>query len=127
MEWLDRLDGAPFDLGDVELATRVAAAATATARATRMDHDVQRLLTRALANVASADRAADTLNADEIEGLVKDVAEELAAADPIWALADRIGELRDTDPEDIELAVAWLDALLARSRRRGRSARPRHG
>jgi GAF domain-containing protein len=126
MEWLDRLDGAPFDLGDVDLATRVAAAATATARAARMDDDVQRLLTRALANLASVDRDS-ALDREAIEGLVREVAEELAGADPIWALADRIGELRDTDPEDIELALAWLDALLARSRRRGRPARSRHG
>src|SRR5512141_1576469 len=31
MEWLDRLDGAPFDLNDLEVATRVAAAATLSA------------------------------------------------------------------------------------------------
>ena len=125
MEWLDRLDGAPFDLSDMELATRVAAAATATARATRMDHDVERLLTRSLTSLAAADDDAASLDAASIETLVHTASDELAQADPVWALADRIGQLREADPDDLELAVAWLDALLARTRRRARPARSR--
>lgn len=127
MEWLDRLDGAPFDLTDMELATRVAAAATATARASRMDHGVERLLTRTLARLAAADGGSQALDADSIESLVRVVAGELAQADPIWAVADRIGQLREADPDDLELAVAWLDALLDRTRRRARPTRSRGG
>ena len=36
--------------------------------------------------------------------------------DPLWRLADRIGRLRGGDPDDVELAVDWLDALLAHGR-----------
>jgi hypothetical protein len=48
---------------------------------------------------------------------------DLAAGDPLWRLADRIGRLRDADPDDLDLAVAWLDALLARTQRRARGGR----
>lgn len=126
MEWLDRLDGEPFDLTDLDLASRVAAAATATARATRMDHDVERLLARTLTSLA-AEADGDALEPEAIESVVSAVAEELSRADPIWALADRIGQLREADPDDLELAVAWLDALLARTRRRARPTRSRTG
>ncbi len=134
MEWLDRLDGVPFDLADLEVATRVAAAATATARATGLDRAAGRLLQRALETVAArADAVAATpldpasrLDAAAIEAIVAEIAGELAAGDPLWQLADRIGQLRAADPDDAELAIAWLDALLARTRRRSRSGgRPR--
>ncbi len=120
MEWLDRSDGAPFDLTDLEIATRVAAAATATARATRLEYDAGRLLGRVLAALATLPGAPDR---EAIEALVGEVANQLAGDDPLWRLADRIGQLRETDPDDVDLAVAWLDALLARSRRRGRFSR----
>ena len=122
MEWLDRVDGAPFDLADIELATQVAEAATATARATRLQDDASWLLRRALRSLSDSDRP-DDLNAETIDILVEEVAAELAIADPLWQLADRIGRLRDADPDDLELAVAWLDALLARTQRRGGSGR----
>jgi GAF domain-containing protein len=124
MEWLDRVDGAPFDLTDIEVATRVAEAATATARATRLEHDAGRLLRRALGALSDPDGPSE-LSAEAIDILVEDVTAELANADPLWQLADRIGRLRDADPDDLELAVAWLDALLARTQRRGRSSRRR--
>ena len=44
MEFLDRRDGAPFDLVDVEVATRMAAATTAVARASHVDRDAGELL-----------------------------------------------------------------------------------
>jgi len=120
MEWLDRTDGAPFDLADLETATRVAAAATATARATRLDHDGAGLLRRALAATAAE---AGRSNPIDVEALVTTATADLAAGDGLWALADRIGRLCDADPDDIELAVAWLDALLVRSQRGGRASR----
>lgn len=124
MEWLDRTDGLPFDLADLDVATRVAAAATATARATRLEHDAGRLVARVLA--ALADRA-DSPPPGSVEALVAEVAGNLAGDDALWRLADRIGQLRDVDPDDIDLAVAWLDALLERGRRRARSGRRARG
>ena len=58
-----------------------------------------------------------------MERLVGEIAGELAGQDPLWRLADRIGQLRDADPDDVDLAVDLLDALLARTRRRSRSGR----
>lgn len=120
MEWLDRSDGAPFDLADVEVATRVAMAATATARATRLEVEAGRLLRDALAALAAE---ADSHLDGDVDALVGEIAEKHSSGDPLWRLADRIGQLRDADPDDVELAVAWLDALLARNRRRGRTTR----
>lgn len=136
MEWLDRLDGAPFDLADLEVGTRVAAAATATARATGLDRAAGRLLRRALEIVGAEARMPATgedagraamADAEAIEALVAQAAGELAGDDPLWRLADRIGQLRAADPDDLELAVAWLDALLARQRRRSRAGRHPRG
>jgi GAF domain-containing protein len=137
MEWLDRLDGAPFDLADLEVATRVAAAATAAARATGLDREAGRLLQGALARLASSARTgtgaaapadgSPDIDRESIEALVAEVATELASGDPLWRLADRIGQLRAADPDDVELAIDWLDALLARTRRRSRSGRRGRG
>ncbi|HEX7948723.1 MAG TPA: GAF domain-containing protein [Candidatus Limnocylindrales bacterium] len=136
MEWLDRLDGSPFDLADLEIATRVATAATATARAIGLDRQAGRLLRRALGAVTAGARlrastddasappeASVPLDPGSIEALVGDVTEALADDDPLWRLADRIARLRAADPDDVELAIDWLDALLARTRRRGRPSR----
>jgi len=129
MEWLDRLDGAPFDLSDLEVAARVGAAATAAARATRLDHQAGRLLQRVLGAFAAAAPADGSpgLDADAVEVLVAEVTGQLAGDDPLWRLADRIGQLRAADPDDVDLAVDWLDALLARNRRRSRSGRRTRG
>jgi hypothetical protein len=124
MEWLDRVDGAPFDLADLEVATRVAVAATAVARAERLDHDASRLLRRVLLGLTGpGPDVPEAPDRDAIEALVAEIAAGLAGHDPLWRLADRIGQLQAADPDDIELAVDWLDALLARTRRRSRSGR----
>jgi GAF domain-containing protein len=119
MEILDRRDALPFDFGDVEVATRLAAATTAVARAGRVERDAGRLLRAGLAGVAHAD---DDTAFDEatVEALLTAASEGLDDDDPLWRLADRIGRLRAADPEDVELAVAWLDALLVNTERRGR-------
>lgn len=140
MEWLDRLDGAPFDLDDLEVATRVAAAATATARATGLDREAGRLLQRALARLVPAARTrtgaeghpamddpSRSIDRGSIDALVAEVAAQLAGDDPLWRLADRIGQLRAADSDDVELAIDWLDALLERTRRRSRSVRRGRG
>ncbi len=124
MEFLDRRDGAPFDLLDVEVATRMAAATTAVARASRVDRDAGELLRTVLG--ALSDGEEGPLDAAAIEVLIGEVAGRLTADDPLWRLADRIGRLRAADPDDVDLAVAWLDALLARTERRtGTARRPR--
>lgn len=120
MEWLDRTDGRPFDLVDLDVATRVAAAATATARATGLVRGAGELLVRVLGDVARADGAPSR---EGIESLATTVAAELAETEPLWDLADRIAQLRDADPDDLDLAVAWLDALIERTRRRARPGR----
>jgi GAF domain-containing protein len=121
MEWLDRTDGAPFDLADLEVATRVAAAATATARATRLDREAGRLLKRTLQALAAEDASPEGESRVPVDQLVAELSLELADRDDLWRLADRIAALRDADPDDVDLAVDWLDALLARTRRHGRS------
>jgi len=123
MEFLDRRDGAPFDLVDVEVATRMAAATTAVARASHVDRDAGELLRTVLAGLVDGDDS--SLDDADIEALSTEVADRLAGDDPLWRLADRIGRLRAADPDDIELAVAWLDALLERTERRTGSAHRR--
>ena len=80
-------------------------------------------------STAAAPRGGRGRRADRTAG-VDDAVEPLVAeadrrssptSDALWRLADRIGRLRDADPDDVDLAVDWLDALLARTRRRGRS------
>ena len=123
MELLDRRDGRPFDLADMELAGRFAAAATIVARTRRVDHDAVGLLRSALVGVAADGAGADGLGPEAIETLLAAATETLADDDPLWRLADRIGRLREADPDDVELAIAWLDALLAQRARRASSGR----
>jgi GAF domain-containing protein len=123
MEFLDRRDGAPFDLSDLEVATRMAAATMAVARASRVDRDAGELLRTVLAALVEGDDG--PLDDASVELLIGEVAQRLTADDPLWRLADRIGRLRAADPDDVDLAVAWLDALLARTDRRAATGRRR--
>jgi hypothetical protein len=107
----------------MELAGRFAAAATIVARTRRVDHDAVGLLRSALVGVAADGAGADGLGPEAIETLLKAATETLAGDDPLWRLADRIGRLREADPDDVELAIAWLDALLAQRARRASSGR----
>jgi hypothetical protein len=81
------------------------------------------LLRTVLTSIAQVDGAG--LDNDAVEVLVADVSERLNGDDPVWRLADRIGRLRAADPDDVELAVDWLDVLLARTERRAESGRRR--
>ena len=87
------------------------------------DREAQELLRTVLTSIAQDER--DQLDTDAIEILVTDAIERLSADDPVWRLADRIGRLRAADPDDIELAVGWLDVLLARTERRAQAGRRR--
>jgi putative methionine-R-sulfoxide reductase with GAF domain len=128
MELLDRRDGEPFDLADVELAGRFAAAATASIRATRLDYQAVGLLTSTLAVVASvtpgpAPAAGAPFDRAAVDTLVAAVIDEMPDDDPVWRLADRIGRLRDARPEDVDLAIDWLDVLLRHDQRRAAAGR----
>jgi GAF domain-containing protein len=136
MELLDRHDGAAFGLGDVEVATRLAAAATAVARASRVDREAGGLLRTALSGIAAgpsgeaaaADADGEALDPAAVDALLALAAERVGEDDnPLWRLADRIARLRAADPDDLELAVAWLDALLARAERQAATGRRRRG
>ena len=81
------------------------------------------MLRAVLTSIAQVEGAG--LDRDAVEVLVTDVIERLTADDPVWRLADRIGRLRAADPDDVELAVDWLDVLLARTERRAESGRRR--
>jgi GAF domain-containing protein len=123
LELLDRRDGMPFDLNDVEAATRMAAAMTAVARASSVDREARALLRTVLTGLA--EDGSSGLDRDAVEVLISDVSERLMADDPLWRLADRIGRLRAADPDDVELAIDWLDVLLARTERRAQAGRRR--
>ena len=133
MELLDRRDGQPFDLADVELATRFAAAVTVVARTSHLDRDALGLLRTALAALATDpaltaaedDPDGDALSPAAIDALLEAASEGLAGDDPLWRLADRIARLRAAEPDDLDLAVDWLDALLARTERRALAGRRR--
>jgi GAF domain-containing protein len=129
MELLDRRDGEVFGLADVEVATRLASAATAVARASRVDREASGLLRTALAATAGAANDGDTaVDPDAIDDLISMASERLGGDDdPLWRLADRIARLRAADPEDLELAIDWLDALLARAERQAATGRRRRG
>lgn len=126
LEVLDRRNGT-FSLRDLDLAATLAAEATIIVRRSQTGRDATRLLRGALtalvaADVGSADGA--PTRAPDIEAIVSGLAVRLAddADDPTWRLADRLARLLASDPERIELAVDWLDALLRRTdRHAGRS------
>jgi len=114
LEVLDRRDGS-FTLHDLELAAAFARQATLAVRAGQVQRDAGRLLHDALVALVRADGGDPVLDASAIEALVGDAARGLANDDdPTWALADRLARLRDVDPDSIELAIDWLDALLRR-------------
>jgi GAF domain-containing protein len=130
MELLDRRDGEPFDLADLELGSRFATAATATIRATRLDGQAVGLLTATLAAVGrlapvadAAPRAGAALDRADVDVLVRAVIDRLPDDDPLWRLADLIGRLRDAEPDDVDLAIDWLDALLRHRQRRSAAGR----
>ncbi len=117
LEVLDRRDGT-FSMRDLDLGAALAREATIIVRRGRLDRDARRLLQAALsATAASADGA--TLTDDQVEVLVTAATERLGddPDDPTWRLADRVARLVGHDPDRVELAIDWLDALLRHERR----------
>jgi GAF domain-containing protein len=117
MEVLDRRTGRGFDLRDLDVAMALARPASAALRAGDLGRDATALLRGAL-----SDLLGDEVPAGDIDPLVTAVAERLdgEADGARWRLADRLARLRDADPEAMDLAVAWLDALLRHERDRRR-------
>jgi signal transduction protein with GAF and PtsI domain len=118
LEVLDRRSGT-FDLHDLEIAATLARGATVIARHGRAERDATRLLRASLVSVSEADASPA-----EVDRLVAAASEALAedGDDPVWQLADRIARLVASDPDRLELAVDWLDALVRRADR-GRGGR----
>jgi GAF domain-containing protein len=118
LEALDRR-GSTFSLHDLDVATSIAGLAAIAIRRGRVRADARVLLTEALSELAGdPDRTA--LHDPAVEALVSRATDGLGRDDdPTWALTDRIARLRDVDPDAVELAVDWLDALL-----RHRGGRP---
>jgi GAF domain-containing protein len=119
LEALDGLRGT-FSMRDIDVATAIAAAIAAAVQRQRIGHDATTLLAAALRGLASGDGGSDDAT---IEALVASATADLTGdgdGDLTWQLADRIARLRDVDPDSIDLAVDWLDALL---RRRGGTTR----
>lgn len=117
LEVLDRRDRT-FSLRDLDIAAHLAREATVAVRRGRLERDAAELLRAALVAVVRDATPADALDDVAIEALVGAAASRLGDEDdPTWRLADRLARLIDHDPERIELAVDWLDALLRRDRR----------
>ncbi len=130
LEVLDRRDGEPFDLRDLDTAAVFARQATVAIRATRLDRDAATLLAAA---IEALDREA-SLSPDQAAALVSAATADLAgrdagdAGDDVWALADAVALVRDADPAQLGLVRDILGALARRSlvttARRQRGGRP---
>ena len=117
LEVLDRRGGT-FTLRDLDIATAIASEATAVVRAGVAQRDATSVLATSLRSLT----AGDGVDASAIDELVTTAVADLVTDhdEAIWPLADRIARLREVDPNAIELATEWLDALL-------RHAAPRRG
>jgi GAF domain-containing protein len=119
LEALDRRGGS-FTLRDLDVATAIAREATIVIRAGRAHRDASALLRDAFAALLRDGEGA-AIDEATIDELVSEATVKLASGDDAarWRLVDRIARLRDADPESLELAADWIDALL---RRAGRGA-----
>ena len=100
MEFLDRRDGVPFDLVDLERAGVSRPRRPPRSGRPRLDHDARRPVRAAtLAAIARGSRDGHAgLDARSRRALLAAVADRLDDDDPLWRLADRIGRLRQGDP-----------------------------
>jgi len=130
LEVLDRRDGAPFDLADLEAASVFARQATVAIRSTRLERDVAGLLRAALIAIAGVaeDREAGSPDAGlgeaDIDALVSAAAQSLddenadgdgGAPTGTWGLADAVARARAAAPEQAELVADILKALARRA------------
>jgi GAF domain-containing protein len=124
LEVLDRRDGAPFDLADLDAATVFARQATVAIRSTGLERSVAALLRHALLSIRSAGEGIEMPDDAAIEALVAEIAPELdggAGADGdgpgAWRLADAIASVRTAAPDQLEFVVEILEVLARRSGR----------
>lgn len=121
LEVLDRRDGAPFDLRDLEAASVFARQATVAIRATRLDRDTARLLADSIRSLAP------DLDPDGIDRLVASAVAGLGdgdEAETTWRLADAVARVRRADPGQLGLVQEILESL---ARRAERPAAARYG
>lgn len=113
LEVLDRRDGAPFDLQDIEAASVFARQAAVAIRATRLERETARLMEVALRSIAPG------LSPGEIDALVSAAVAGIPDEDEraSWRLADAVARARTADPDQLELVQEILDALARRTRR----------
>ncbi|HEV2006964.1 MAG TPA: GAF domain-containing protein [Candidatus Limnocylindrales bacterium] len=127
LEVLDRRDGAPFDLADLEAAAVFARQATVAIRSTRLERDVAGLLRAALIAITGPHEPGSPdagLDVSEIDALVSVAAgsldDENAEGDGgtrtgVWRLADAVARARLAAPEQVELVADILEALARRA------------
>jgi GAF domain-containing protein len=122
IEVLDRRDGAPFDLADLEAAGVFARQATIAIRATRLERDAASILRSALTALAagSAEAGADV----DVDALVATLLRDVDADGSgdrgqlgTWQLTDAVSRARAASPEQLALVVDILEALARRAAR----------
>ena len=113
LEVLDRRDGAPFDLRDLDAAAVFARQATVAIRATRLDRDAATLLAGALAALDEEGRVDPADAAEIVSGATTGLGDDGGA----WPLVDAIARVRDADPGQLDLVRDILEALARRSER----------
>ena len=129
LEVLDRRGGT-FTLRDLDVAGAIARAATIAVRSRRPANDAAALLRSALVSLAAHDSAAAgaaALDDASVEALVGRATAALTSDpdDPTWRVAEQIARLREVDPDSVDLAADWLEALLRRRRTEPGSGSPR--
>lgn len=125
LEVLDRSDGAPFDLADLEAAAVFARQATVAIRATRLERDVAGLLRSALAAAGRDgagearldDAAVDALVTNAIAAIDLEATAdgETTGSSGIWRLADAVARARAVAPDQVALVADILEALAKRA------------
>lgn len=118
LEVLDRRDGAPFDLVDIERAGVFARQAATAIEVSRLERDVVRLVASGIASAAAAGEAAPSPGGPAGATPWEEIASEAAASldrdsdRGFWALVDRLGRLRAVDGERLALVSDMLEAAL---------------
>lgn len=111
LEVLDRRDGEPFGLRDLELAGVFARQATIAIRTTRVERGVATLVGGVLARLADGEDAASAVAA--VTAALDGDADE--SDDAFWALVDVVARIRAADPDQVALVRDLLDVLARRA------------
>lgn len=111
LEVLDRRDGEPFGLRDLELGGVFARQATIAIRTTRVERGVATLVGGVLARLADGEDVETAVGAvmDALGGDTDDT------DDGFWALVDVVARIRAADPDQVGLVRDLLDVLASRT------------